>query len=356
MKQLNVLAINPGSTSTKFAVYLNEKPVFEETLRYSPEELGIFEKIIDQSEFRKKSILDYLERIDFDLNTLDAVVGRGGALMPVPGGTYQVNENILEDTRIGRRGQHASNLGAHIAHEIASEMDIPSFIVDPPVVDEMCDLARVTGLKGYERESKFHALNQKAVSRRYAAEHGEKYEDLNLIVAHLGGGISIGAHEKGRIIDVNDALLGDAPLSPERAGAMPTGVMVELCMSGKYTKREIMKMLVGKGGFVSHFGTNDGREVSQMAENGDQRAKLVLDAMAYQVSKHIGANAAVLKGKVDGIIITGGLAYDKKIVDSIEERIGFLAPVVAYPGEDELLALAQGVFRVLNGEEEAKIY
>ena len=354
--ELKILAINPGSTSTKFAVYSNEKPLFEETIRYSSEELSGFEKIIEQLDFRKNSIINYLKNINFDMESISAVVGRGGGLDPIAGGTYSVNERMLTDTRIAKRGEHASNLGAHIANDIAKNLNVPAYIVDPPAVDEMCDVARITGLKGYERESKFHALNQKSVSIRYAKEAGKSYEDLNVIVAHLGGGISIGAHKKGKVIDVNDALLGDAPFSPERTGALPTGVVIELCMSGKHSKKDIIKMLVGNGGFMSHLGTNDGREVSELADKGDEKAKLIIEAMAYQVSKQIGSNAAVLKGAVDGIIITGGLAYDDKIVGLIRESVGFIAPVTVYPGEDELLALTQGALRVLTMEEELKIY
>ncbi|SHI85754.1 butyrate kinase [Dethiosulfatibacter aminovorans DSM 17477] len=353
---LKILAINPGSTSTKFGVYSNEELVFEKTLRHDVEELKNFEKIIDQLDFRKNSILNCLSEAKIELSELDAVVGRGGAMEPVLGGTYEVNERMLTDTRVARRGEHASNLGAHIAKDIAGIYGIPSFIVDPPAVDEMCDLARITGVDGFERESKFHALNQKAVAKRFSKEIEKDYDSLNLIVAHLGGGISVGAHEKGKIIDVNDAFTGDGPFSPERAGGLPTNVVMKLCLSGKYSKNDIVKMLVGKGGYVSYLGTNDGRKVSEMIDAGDEKAKLIYEAMAYQIAKSIASNAAVLKGNVDAIIITGGLAYDERFVETIKERINFIAPIIVYPGEDELLALTQGALRVLRKEEEVKVY
>lgn len=351
-----LLVINPGSTSTKIAVFDDENVILEQTLRHSAEEINSYKRIYDQYEFRKEIILNALKENNIPLESLDAVVGRGGLLKPIEGGTYEINEAMLEDLRQGARGEHASNLGAIIANEIAKGLNIPSFIVDPVVVDELQDVARITGLKGTERVSIFHALNQKAVARRHAKSLGKRYEDLNLIVAHLGGGISVGAHEKGRVIDVANALDGEGPFSPERAGGLPVGQVIDLCFSGKYTKEEIRKMIVGKGGIVSYLGTNDAREVSKRMHEGDKYAELIYYAMAYQVAKEIGACAAALKGKVDGILITGGIAYDKEFVSWIEERVNFIAPVTVYPGEDELTALAQGGLRVLRGEEKAKIY
>jgi len=283
-------------------------------------------------------------------------VGRGGLLKPIEGGTYQVNDRMLEDLRAGLLGEHASNLGGILAFEISKAIGKKSFIVDPVVVDEMQDLARISGLKGIERKSIFHALNQKAVARKYAKSIDRKYEELNLIVAHLGGGVSVGSHEKGRVVDVPNALDGEGPFSPERAGSLPVGDIVNICFSGKYTKEEVKKMLKGNGGIVSYLNTNDAREVEERIDKGDEDARLIYYAMAYQVAKEIGASAAVLKGKVDGIIITGGIAYDKKFTSWIEERVSFIAPVIVYPGEDELTALAEGGLRVLRGEEEAKIY
>ncbi|MBZ4663465.1 MAG: buk [Caloramator sp.] len=351
-----MLIINPGSTSTKIAVYDDLNPVFVETLRHSAEELAPYATIFDQYEFRKNVIIKAVEEKGIDLGTLNAVVGRGGLLKPIEGGTYAVNENMLEDLKIGVQGQHASNLGGVIAFEIAKKYNIPSFIVDPVVVDEMQDVARISGMPEIERKSIFHALNQKAVAKRYAKEKGVKYEDLNLIVAHMGGGISVGAHKKGRVVDVNNALDGEGPFSPERSGGLPVGDLVKMCFSGKYTQDEIKKKITGKGGLVAYLGTNDGREVKKMMDEGNKEAELIYKAMAYQVAKEIGSCAAVLKGEVDAIILTGGLAYGEEYVSWIKERISFIAPVVVYPGEDEMLALAEGGLRVLKGEEAAKEY
>lgn len=356
MKNYRLLIINPGSTSTKIAVFDNENIICEETLRHSVDEISSYVKIYDQFEFRKNIILKALEKSNISIDSLDGVIGRGGLLRPIEGGTYEVNDKMLQDLREGYLGEHASNLGGIISYEIAKEINKKAFIVDPVVVDEMQDVARISGLKGIERKSIFHALNQKAVARRYANKLGKKYEDLNLIVAHLGGGVSVGAHEKGKVIDVANALDGEGPFSPERAGSLPVGDMIKLCYSGKYTQDEIKKMLTGKGGIVSYLETNDAREVEARIENGDKYAELIYYAMSYQVAKEIGACAAVLKGKVDGIIITGGIAYDKKFTTWIEERVKFIAEVTIYPGEDELTALAEGGLRVLRGEEEAKLY
>lgn len=351
-----LLIINPGSTSTKIAIFDNEKPVLEQTLRHSNEELAPFATIIDQYEFRKNVILDTLNTNGINITKLNAVVGRGGLLKPMEGGTYKVNEKMLEDLKAAPMGQHASNLGAIIANEIASQLNIPAFIVDPVVVDEMEEVARYSGMPEIKRISIFHALNQKAVARRAAADLGKKYEELNLIVAHMGGGISVGAHKNGRIIDVNNALDGEGPFSPERTGSLPVGGLMKLCYSGKYTLDEMKKKVVGKGGLVAYLGTNDGREVEKMIEAGDKNAELVYEAMAYQVAKEIGACAAVLEGKVDAVCLTGGLAYDKRLMGWIKERIQFIGDVRIYPGEDEMIALAEGGLRVLRKEEKAKEY
>lgn len=351
-----ILTLNPGSTSTKFGVYNNESPVFEHTLRHSLDELKQFERINDQFELRKTAILEYMQEINFDMNSLSVVIGRGGGLKPIPGGTYVVDSDVLKDLSEAKRGEHASNLGGIIADAISREFHIPAYIADGPAVDELCDLARVSGLKGHERESKFHALNQKAVGRRFAKEKGQPYNDLNLIVAHLGGGISVGAHEKGRIIDVFDALLGDGAFSPERAGGLPTGVIMDLCLSGKYSKRDIIKMLVGGGGVQSYLGTTDMRDVSSRVEQGDSDAAKIYEAMAYQVSKDIGSMSTVLKGQIDQIILTGGITHDKKMVSLISERCAHLADITVYPGEDELEALAECAYGVMTGEIQPKIY
>lgn len=351
-----ILVINPGSTSTKIAIYDNEKQVFEETLRHSNEELEKFENLFDQFEFRKNIILEILNEKGINLTKLSAVVGRGGLLKPIAGGTYGVNDKMLQDLKVGVLGEHASNLGGVIANEIASQLNIPSFIVDPVVVDEMEDVARVSGMPEIERKSIFHALNQKAVARRLAKDLGKPYEELNIIVAHLGGGVSVGAHKDGRVIDVNNALDGEGPFSPERAGGLPVGDLAKLCFSGKYTLPEIKKRIKGNGGLVAYLGTNDGREVQKMIANGDTNAELIFKAMAYQVAKEIGSCAAVLEGKVDGIILTGGIAYDDIFTKWVSDRVDFISKVHIYPGEDELIALAEGGLRVLRGEEEAKEY
>ena len=351
-----ILIINPGSTSTKIGVYEDEKELFEETLRHSNEEIARYATIYDQRQFRKEVILNVLKDKNFEINTLDVVVGRGGMLKPIPGGTYTTSDALVEDLKIGVQGQHASNLGGILAREIGDELKVPSFIVDPVVVDEMQDVARYSGMPEIKRVSKFHALNQKAVAKRYGKESGIGYENLNLIVVHMGGGVSVGAHNHGKVIDVNNALDGDGAFSPERAGGVPAGDLVKMCFSGKYSESEIFSKLVGKGGLVAYANTNDMRDVLKAMEEGDNNAKNVFDAFIYQVSKDIGAMATVLEGKVDKIILTGGIAYSPIVDDAIKNRVGWIADFKIYGGEDELLALAQGAIRVLNGEEKAKEY
>ncbi|MDV3426870.1 MAG: butyrate kinase [Bacillota bacterium] len=351
-----ILVINPGSTSTKIAVYIDEKAVFEKTLRHTAEEIDKYDTIFDQYSFRKKVIEETLEENKFNIKELSAVVGRGGLTKPIEGGTYEVNDRMLEDLKIGVMGEHACNLGGVLAHEIAIQANAPAYIVDPVVVDELDDIARISGMPEIERVSIFHALNQKAVARRYAKENGKNYEDLNLIVAHLGGGISVGAHRKGKVVDVNNALEGEGPFSPERSGGLPVGDLIRMCFSGKYTKEQMIKKVKGKGGFVSYLGTNDFREVLKKVEEKDKYAKLIYDALVYQIAKEIGGCAAVLKGDVDSIILTGGIAHNKTFTDDLADRVSFISKIAVYPGEDELLALAQGGLRVLKGEEAAKIY
>lgn len=350
------LIINPGSTSTKIAVFEDETMLFEETLRHSTEEIAQYDTIYSQKDFRKQVILDILKEKNFDLSTLDVCVGRGGMLKPIPGGTYAVSDTLLEDLKIGKQGQHASNLGGILAREIGDEQGVPSYIVDPVVVDELEPIARLSGVPSLPRRSVFHALNQRAVAKRYAKDNGVSYESLNLIVVHMGGGVSVGAHTDGRIVDVNNALDGEGAFSPERAGGVPSGDLVKLCFSGEYTQAQVMKMLVGNAGFNAYVGTNDARDVMKLANEGDENAALVLDAFVYQVAKDIGAASTVLKGKVDQILLTGGIAYSEPLMARIKERAGFIADFTVYPGEDELLALTQGALRVLNGEEEAKEY
>ena len=350
------LIINPGSTSTKIGVFEDEKMIFDETLRHSTEEISQYASIVDQKDFRKKIITDFLAGKGIELKEFNVIVGRGGMLKPIPGGTYPVTDSLLEDLKIGKSGQHASNLGGILAREIGDEIGVPSYIVDPVVVDELQPLARYSGVPELPRTSVFHALNQKAVAKRYAKESGKSYDSLNLIVVHMGGGVSVGAHMNGKIVDVFNALDGDGAFSPERAGAVPSGALIKMCFSGKYTEKEVYKRIVGNGGFNAYLGTNDARVVEDMIKNGDKKAEEVYDAFVYQICKNVGAQAAVLSGKVDQIVITGGIAYSKMVIEKIKERIGFIAPITVYGGEDELLALCQGALRVMNGEEKAMEY
>lgn len=351
-----LLIINPGSTSTKIGVYSDEKEVLVETLRHSSDEIAKYSSIFEQKEFRKEVIMRVLKENNIDVNSLDAVVGRGGMLKPMAGGTYEVNSELLNDLKIGVQGQHASNLGGILANEIAKEVSGRAFIVDPVVVDEMEEVARISGVPELPRKSKFHALNQKAVAKRYGKESGKGYENVNLIVVHMGGGVSVGAHNHGQVIDVNNALDGDGPFSPERAGAVPVGDLIKMCFSGEYTQAEVYSKIVGKGGCVAYLNTNDVRDVLKAKADGDEYATLIYNAFIYQVSKAIGEMATVLKGKVDSIILTGGIAYSPVVVNDIKERVEWISNITIYPGEDELLALAQGAIRVLSGEEEAKVY
>lgn len=350
------LIINPGSTSTKIGVFEDETLLFEETLRHSTEEISQYDTIVDQKDFRKKIITDLLAEKNFDLKSLNVVVGRGGMLKPIPGGTYAVTDALLADLKVGVQGQHASNLGGILARELADSIGVPSYIVDPVVVDELMPIARYSGMPEIPRGSIFHALNQKAVAKRYAKEIGKPYESLRLVVVHMGGGVSVGAHENGRVIDVFSAFDGDGAFSPERAGGVPCGALVKLCFSGKYSEKEVYSKLIGKGGFNAYLGTNDMREVTKRANEGDAKAKEAKEAFLLQVSKDIGSMACVLNGKVDQIIVTGGIAYGEDVVAALKERAEWIAPFTVYPGEDELLALAQGALRVLNNEEQPLNY
>jgi butyrate kinase len=355
-KEYRILVINPGSTSTKIGVFDNDRCIFEQTLRHDTNVIHSYKSVIDQYEFRKNTILEALDHEGINISKLKAVVGRGGLLRPIEGGTYAVNEPMLHDLRKGFAGEHASNLGGIIAFEIAQGLNIPSFIVDPVVVDEMEQIARFSGVPEIERKSIFHALNQKAVARRVAKSLDKNYNDCRFIVTHMGGGITVGVHQNGRVIDVNNGLHGEGPFSPERAGTVPIGDLVAMCFSGEYYMDEVMKKLVGKGGLVAYLGTNDAVKVEKMIEQGDEKAKLIYDSMAYQIAKEIGAAATVLEGKLDGIIITGGLAYGKDFVKQISDRVDWIGKVIVQPGENELQALAEGGLRVLKEEEEAKVY
>lgn len=357
MPDKKILAINPGSTSTKIAVYLNNRVIFLKNIRHPPEELRKFKHISEQYEYRKEAILRELQHAEIDLSMIEAVVGRGGLLHPIRSGVYAVNERLKEDLRKGVMGEHASNLGGLIADDIARSLpNAKAYIADPVVVDEMEDVARISGHPLFKRQSIFHALNHKAVGRAYARLVNHQYEEMNLIIAHLGGGISIGAHRQGRVIDVNQALDGEGPMSPERSGTLPAGQLVKLCFSGKYSYDEIREMITGQGGLMAWFGTNNGYEIELLAADGDMKAKKIQDAMAYQIAKYIGAMAAVLHGEVDAIILTGGLAHNTALVEYIKKMVSFIAPVVIYPGEDEMHALAMNGLRVLRGELECMEY
>jgi len=352
-----ILAINPGSTSTKFSLFEEEELVFEKTLRHTAEELKSFEKITDQFHFRKDLIMNELSERKTDFKKIAAVVGRGGLVKPIESGIYEVNQKMKDDLMAGISGEHASNLGGLIADEIASFLCCAAaYIVDPVVVDELQSIARISGHPVIERKSIFHALNQKAVARVYAASIGRKYEELNLVIAHMGGGVSVGAHKNGKVIDVNNALNGDGPFSPERSGGLPSGQLVDLCFSGRFTQVELKTMLTGKGGMMAYLGTNDFIEVCKMAETGDSKALLIRNAASYQVGKEIGAMAAVLNGKVDAIILTGGMAYQDANIREIRSMVDFIAEVVVYPGEDELKALAFNGLLALDGKIEIKTY
>jgi len=352
-----ILAINPGSTSTKFSLFEEDELVFEKTLRHSSEELKRFERISDQFHFRKDLIMNELSERKIDPEKIAAVVGRGGLVKPIESGIYRVNRKMKEDLTAGFLGQHASNLGGLIADDIASALcNATAFIVDPVVVDELQPIARISGNPEIERKSIFHALNQKAVSRLYAASVNRKYEDLNLIVAHMGGGISVGAHKKGKVIDVNNALNGDGPFSPERSGGLPSGQLADLCFSGRFTHDQLKSMITGKGGMVAYLGTNSFIDVCRLAENGDEKALLIREAASYQIGKEIGAMAAVLKGEVDAIILTGGMAFEDANIKSIKSMVSFIADVIVYPGEDELKALAFNGLLALDGKIEIKTY
>jgi butyrate kinase len=356
MKRL-ILAINPGSTSTKFGVFEEEDLVFEKSLRHSPEELKGFAKITDQFAFRKELIMKELIDRKTDFNAIAAVVGRGGLVKPIESGIYLVNDELKKDLRSAPLGEHASNLGGLIADDIASSLCCAkAYIVDPVVVDELQPVARLSGHPELPRLSIFHALNQKAVGRSYASSIDRRYEELNLIIAHMGGGISVGAHCKGKVIDVNNAFGGDGPFSPERSGGLPSNQLVDLCFSGKYQKCDVKSMLIGKGGMVAYLGTNNFKEVCEMADQGDEKAILVRDAASYRVGKEIGAMAAVLKGKVDAIILTGGMAYQETNIKNISSMVETIARVVVFPGEDELKALAYNGLLALRGEIEIKTY
>ena len=354
---MKILVVNPGSTSTKMAVYDDEKPLLLRNLSHTAEQLAPFGNIIEQQDFRRQLILDELKQAGIALQ-FDAVIGRGGLVKPIAGGVYEINSQMLNDTLHGCvMHSHACNLGCLIAHEIASSIPgCRSFIADPGVVDELSPLARISGSPLMPRIAIWHALNQRAIARRYARGIGKEYEDLNLIICHLGGGISVAAHEHGRAIDANNALDGEGPFSPERAGSLPAVDLIRLCFSGKYNEQQLLKRIAGKAGLNAHLGTNDMREILERIKNGDSHAKLIVEAMLYHIAKNIAAESAVLCGNIDAILLTGGLAHSEYVVNELRRRVGFLAPVYCFPGEDEMEALALNALAVLQGRREAKVY
>nr|WP_319265867.1 butyrate kinase [uncultured Draconibacterium sp.] len=352
-----VLAINPGSTSTKFAVYNETECVFTKTIRHPLEQLLRYKNIIDQFAFRKGVIIEALVDEGIEVDAIKYIIGRGGLTYPLESGVYKVNNLMLDHLREGIMGHHASNLGGMLADYIALQIpNAKAYIADPVVTDEMDEVARLAGHPRFKRQSIFHALNQKATARLHANKMAKNYNDMCLIVAHLGGGISVGAHKNGRVIDVNNALDGEGPFSPERSGTLPVGQLIDLCFSGKFSQEQIRRMVVGEGGFVAYLGTNDALEVEKRVEQNDEKAKTVQEALFYQVAKMIGEMAVVLSGKVDGILLTGGMAYNKHLENYIRNKTGFISEVFVYPGEDELEALAINALRVANGEIEAKEY
>jgi len=352
---MNILAIDPGSTSTKIGVYHNGRTV-KACIEHPRQEIECFARISDQFDYRLECIDSYLAREGFATLAFNAVVGRGGLLRPLAGGVYLVDDVLEQDLKRGVSGEHAANLGGMLARSVAIRHGAPAFVVDPPVLDELWPVARLSGLAGIERKSMFHALNQKAAARDVARELERPYESLNLIVVHMGGGITAGAHHKGRVVDVNNGLNGDGPFAPERTGGLPVVGVLQLLEEGVYSIPEMKAIIARQGGIYSYLGTVDLRQVEQWQKEGDTRAGLVFDAMVYQVAKEIGGLAAALDGAVDGIVLTGGLAYSDQLVASLERKVRFIAPVYLRPGEYEIEALISGALRVLEGGEEPRIY
>ena len=364
---MRILVVNPGSTSTKMAVFEDESPILLRNITHSAEQLAPFGNITEQQDFRRQLVLDELKMAGIPLE-FDAVIGRGGLVKPISGGVYEINRPMLDDTLHGCvMHSHACNLGCLIAHEIAEEINSQrptnskkprcrSFIADPGVVDELSPLARISGSPLMPRIAIWHALNQRAIARRYARGIGKEYEDLNLIICHLGGGISVAAHNHGQAIDTNNALDGEGPFSPERAGSLPAVDLIRLCFSGKYNEQQLLKRIAGKAGLNAHLGTNDMREILERIKQGDEHAKLIVDAMIYHIAKCIAAEGAVLCGDVNAILITGGMAHSEYIISELRRRVEFLAPLYVFPGEDEMEALALNALAVLQGKRKAKVY
>jgi butyrate kinase len=354
-KEHRLLVINVGSTSTKVACFKGGEPVALETIRYSSEALASFSTLGDQLPFREEDVLNFLDKNGIRLEEIDMVVSRGGLGNPAPAGAYRIDETMCRDLLEGKYGKHPSALGPAMALDFSKQYGMPAIVIDPPSTDEFEPPARISGIPEIERKSAFHALNQKIAARRFAREAGKTYEELNLIVAHLGGGITIGAHRKGRVIDCTHGL-GEGPFTPERAGSLPTTDLLDMAFSGTRDKKQIMSRLVGQGGLFAYLGTTDAQKVEDLVKAGDEKAARVYEAMAYQIAKDIGAMGTVLKGEIDGIVLTGGVAHSEMLTGWIMKRVRFIAPVFVFPGEDEMSALAEGGLRVLKGEEDVKPY
>lgn len=351
-----MLILNMGSTSTKIATYLDEEKVWQESLDHPREEITKFARFFDQYDYRKEAILEVLAQHGEKLESFDVFVSRGGTIKPIPGGVWTINATMLKDAWSGLYGDHPCNLGGQISYDFGQAMSRPALTVDPPICDELCDLARYSGLPEIERIASFHNLNQRATAKRYARETGQDYKNLNLIVAHMGGGVSVGAHAKGKIVDVNNALAGDGPFAMERAGTLPTGDLINMCFAGKLSQGEILRRVNGRGGMFAYLGITDARKIQERIDQGDVEAKSVSEAMAYQISKEIGALATTFQGKVDAILLTAGLAYWKFLVERVTASVEFIAKVAVYPGENEMASLAEGVFRGLSGQEPVQEY
>ena len=356
MGSMKFFAINPGSTSTKIALFEEDNCLFSSNVSHEQEVLETFKEMKDQLGYRKETILSEVEKAGYSLEGMDAFVGRGGGLMPLEGGTYKINDVLLNHARACLAGAHPATLGSQLAYQFASEYGGKCYVVNPPDVDEFDEIARISGVKGLYRESRIHALNQKEIGLRYAASVDKKYEDINLIIAHIGGGISVTAHKKGKMVDSNDILNGEGPMAPTRCGSLAVKKVVAMCYSGKFTEREMKDKVSKNGGLIDHLGTADVREVLARIDHGDEYAKIVLDAMLYQIAKHMGSMSAALKGEVDQIVLTGGISYSTYVVDKIKEYVSYIAPVTVMAGEFEMEALAAGAKRVMTGLEEAKTY
>ncbi len=351
-----ILVINPGSTTTKIALYEGEKLLFDKNIIHSDDELSEYGDVMKQEKFRRDLIIGEINKSGITLNDISLVIGRGGLVKAIPSGVYEVNSAMKKDLEVGVNGVHASNLGGLIAASIAEEVGVKAYIADPVVVDEMSEIAHISGHPLFPRKSIFHALNQKAVSRSYAHKIGREYEDLNLIVAHLGGGVSVGAHKQGLVVDVNNALLGDGPFSCDRCGSIAAADAINLAFSGRYTHEELKKMITGAGGFLAHLGTNNVKDIEEIASSGDTEYKLIVDAFIYNIAKEIGAMSTVLEGKVDAIILTGGIAHNKYICEKISNHTNWIAEIDIHAGEDELYALAKNGLLVLEDKIIPKIY